>query len=64
LTRQEENRKKLERDRLDAEFNKNRLLMERRRKKEDEELKLLQLEKSLRIDDQLAADRERTRTAA
>jgi twitching motility protein PilU len=51
LARQAEKKQRLERERLEAEIARDRLRQERRRKKEDEELRRLQIEKSLKLEE-------------
>ena len=53
LLRQEEKRRQMERERLEREYQKSKLTHERRRQKEDEELRQLQVDKSLSLDNGL-----------
>ena len=53
LLRQGQKRQQMERERLEREYQKNKLSQERRREKEDEELRKLQLDRSLALDDGL-----------
>ena len=53
LLRQEEKRRQMERERLEREYQKSKLTQERRRQKEDEELRQLQIDKSLSLDNGL-----------
>jgi twitching motility protein PilU len=53
LERQEARRKELERERLEADYQKNKLFHERRRKKEDEVLRQMQAQKGLQANDDM-----------